>query len=82
MQAISTATDHSRAFARVLRAKEEHGPSLAALCRAFVEVAGRAWWLLDSKDAAQLEHRTAAMRLQEVRHRRFGSLRSNPRWQL
>ena len=66
MQTISTATDHSRAFARVLRAKEGHGPSLAALCRAFVEVAGRAWWLLESTDGAQLEHRAAAMRLQEV----------------
>lgn len=69
MQAISTATDHSRAFAWVLRAKEDHGPSFAALCRAFVEVAGRAWWLLDSNDSAQLEHRAAAMRLTEVREK-------------
>lgn len=67
MQAISTATDHTSALARVLRRQEDHGPSLAALCRAFAEVAGRAWWLLESKDAAQLEHRAAAMRLDEVR---------------
>lgn len=66
MQAISTAIDHSHAFATVLRAEESHGPSLAALCRAFVEVAGRAWWLLDSKDGHQLEHRAAVMRLREV----------------
>lgn len=69
MQAISTAADHGRAFAWVLRAKEDHGPSFAALCRAFVEVAGRAWWLLDSCDAAQLEYRAAAMRLTEVREK-------------
>lgn len=67
MQAMSTATDHSRAFATILGAQVEHGPSLAVLCRAFVEVAGRAWWLLDSKDGAQLEHRAAAMRFNEVR---------------
>lgn len=67
MQAISTAADHARAFAWVLRAKEDHGPSFGALCRAFTEVAGRAWWLLESKDAAQLEHRAAAMRLDEAR---------------
>ncbi len=66
MQAISTAVDHSHAFAVVLRAEESHGPSLAALCRAFAEVAGRAWWLLDCKDGRQLEHRAAAMRLREV----------------
>lgn len=66
MQAISTAVDHSHAFATVLRAQESHGPSLAALCRAFAEVAGRAWWLLDSKDGRQLEHRAAVMRLREV----------------
>lgn len=67
MQAISTATDHSRAFARLLRANEPHGPSLASLCRAFAETAGRAWWLLESTDAAQLAHRAATMRHQEVR---------------
>lgn len=66
MQAISTAIDHSHAFATMLRAEESHGPSLAALCRAFAEVAGRAWWLLESKDGHQLEHRSAVMRLREV----------------
>jgi hypothetical protein len=67
MQAISTAIDHYRAFAKLLRASESYVPSLAALCRAFVEVAGRASWLMASTDLNQLEHKAAAMRLQEVR---------------
>ncbi|MFL2002223.1 hypothetical protein [Microbacterium sp. A1-JK] len=66
MQALATANDHHRAFARLLRSREAYGPSLAALCRAFVEVAGRAWWLLESADRSQLEHRAAAMPLKEI----------------
>lgn len=66
IRAINTAVDQGQAFATVLCAEESHGPSLAALCRAFAEVAGRACWLLDFRDGHQLEQRAAAMRLRKV----------------
>lgn len=73
--ALSAATDHFHAFARLLRKEEPYGPSLAALSRAFCEVAGRAWWLLQSADDAQLEHRAAAMSLRAMREGQGATVR-------
>ena len=64
--AISTATDHLHALARVIRLPVELGPSIATLSRGTIEALGRAWWLLDVQDAAAMEHRSAVMRLAEL----------------
>lgn len=64
--AMSTATDHAHALARVVRLPEELGPSIATLSRGVVEALGRAWWMLDVQDRNVMEHRSAVMRLAEL----------------
>lgn len=63
---LMAGTDHFHAFARLLRKEEPYVLSLAALARAFGEVMGRAWWLLDARSAEQFAHRAAALHLTEV----------------
>lgn len=64
--AISTATDHLHALARVIRLPEELGPSIATLARGTIESFGRAWWILDSPNLTVMEHRAAVMNLWEA----------------
>lgn len=63
---LMAGTDHLHAFARLLRKEEPYVVSLAALARAFGEVMGRAWWLLDARSPDQFAHRAAALHLTEV----------------
>ena len=46
--------------------EEEFGPSIATLARGSIEALGRGWWLMQSRDALQLEHRAAATRRDEI----------------
>lgn len=64
--AIAAGTDQFHAFARLLRQREVFVASLAALDRSCIETFGRGWWLLQSDDRPELEHRDAAMRLKEA----------------
>lgn len=63
--ALAAGSDHYHALARLIRLEEEFGPSIAALTRSCIETLGRGWWLLESTDAAQMEHRAAAAAVKE-----------------
>lgn len=62
---LAVAIDAARAFSKLLRLDEDFGPSLATLVRAHLEALGIAWWLLQSRDGAQLTARAAELKLQQ-----------------
>lgn len=62
---LAAASDEFSAFAWVLGGDGAYGPSLGALLRSCVEALGRAWWLMNAEDAAELAHRAALLTLDE-----------------
>jgi hypothetical protein len=68
MKPIIAGFDHYDAYASGLRSDRGLVMSLATVTRGALEAWGRAWWLLESRDATELQCRRHALTLAELKY--------------